>query len=61
MNTDYEYHLEKIYNNKEVLKLFAEEATQLLIQSKLGREEESKEVTLRKIKHLAYICYLTLP
>jgi hypothetical protein len=57
----YEYYLDKIYNNKPTMKLFAEEATHLIFESKFGRDAEPPEVTLRKMKQLAYICYLTLP
>lgn len=57
----YEFYLEEICKNKEVKKLFAEEATQLLLKTRFCGGEISQGDAHHLIKRLAYVCYLTLP
>jgi len=56
----YEYHLDAICKNVFAKKFFAEEATKILFQAKFGQGEEHPDVTLMKMKQMAYFAYLSI-
>ena len=56
----YEFHLKAIFNNIFAKKFFAEEASKIIFEAKFGQGEEHPDVTLLKMKKMAYFAYLSI-